>query len=62
VRAKGYCSPVEKDEFFCAINELRKLGDLEEKLIEERYNDVVKQRGINSGHEVLQILANTLEV
>jgi hypothetical protein len=46
-------------EPFCATNELENLRNVEAQ--GERYVQAVEQGGINSGDEILQVLASTTE-
>jgi hypothetical protein len=43
------------------IDEQRDLVDIKDELIEELYMDIVEERSVDSGHEVLQVLADTFE-
>jgi hypothetical protein len=45
-----------------APHELGELWNVEYELMEEGYPDGVKQRGIDPGHEVLQVFADPLEL
>lgn len=49
-------------EAFYLTDESRKVRNVKDKLIEERYVDLAEKRGIYSGHKVFQILASTSEV
>ena len=46
---------------WCAIDKLHELWHVEYDIIEEYYIQVVELRGIDAGHEVLQIFADSLE-
>jgi hypothetical protein len=43
-------------------DEPRELSDVKDKLTEEHDTDIVEKWGIDSGHEVLQVLADALEL
>jgi hypothetical protein len=58
---KGYLRILGSLELFGAIYELRYLWDVEDGLIEKHEREVVKKRSIDSGHEVLRVLADTFE-
>jgi len=62
VMEKGYRGSVEDLERFCAIDELVELWDIEYEGHEEPYSEVVEQRGIDSGQEVLQVIVGTPEL
>src|SRR5216683_4313134 len=57
--AKVHLSLVQFLEPFCAINELVNLRNVEAQ--GERHAQAVEQGGINSGDEILQVLASTIE-
>jgi len=49
-------------EHLCAGDEIPESWCVEDKLIEERYVESIKERCIDSGHDVLQVLAIALKV
>ena len=49
-------------ECWCTIDELGESWAVEIDLIEERYIRVDESRGVDTGHEVLQIFGNAFEM
>jgi hypothetical protein len=56
---KLHLSLVQFLELFCAVNELVNMWNVEAQ--GERHVEAVEQGGINSGDEILQVLASTME-
>ena len=49
-------------EIFCAIDKVKKQWIVKDKLVEEIYDDVAEWRDVDSGDDILQVLAVALEV
>ena len=61
---KANCCMSERGSLgaYRAIEELREFHDLEVNPIQIEYLDLVQLRAVDSGHEVLQILATAFEI